>query len=230
VLGANASTLAVVNSLKGDKIAAQLIALAWTPLGIAVGEGRQEVGIPLAGLFDWVERTFPPEDEQAFVASMRDVELLARVGWDSPFPERLDDRSVLNVEDLPDELADALARPPGALVQCGACRRLCVRDDFTWKEKQLCAWDYHAQVFGKRGPWREGSYEARHFETLPACAYLAPDLLEELGVEVLLAVAEFDEPATQAIVDTLLEHDRAHSHMAVRTASGITVLREKSLP
>ncbi len=71
-------------------------------------------------------------------------------------------------------------------MQCAACRRLCVRDDFVWKEKQLCAWDYHAQVFGKRGPWHNGPYEERHFETLPACAYVAVGLLGELGVELVL--------------------------------------------
>ncbi len=216
--------------MKRDPVPAQLIPLAWTPLGITMGEGRQGVGIALAGLYDWIDRTFPAEDERAFVASMRDLELLIRVGWESPYPERLDERSVLNVEDLPDDVVDALARPAEALVQCAACRRLCVRDDFAWKEKQLCAWDYHTQVFGKRGPWRAGRYEDRHFETLPACAYIAPELLAELEVEALLTVGELDESATKALVNTLLESEPSRAHMAVKTGSGIVVLREKSLP
>ncbi len=205
---------------------ARLIPLAWTPLGIAMGANPQEVGIPFSGLVDWIDRTFVPDDEHAFVASMRDLELLTRIGWDAPLPEALDERSVLNVEDLPEEVADALTRPAVALVQCAACRRLCVRDDFTWKEKQLCAWDFHAQVFGKRGPWREGAYEQRHFETLPACAYVAPELLSERGVEVLLTVAPLSDSATQAIVNALLEGDPKHSHLAVKTAGGLVVLRE----
>jgi hypothetical protein len=191
-----------------------------------MGTDPQEVGLPLSGLIDWIDRTFPADDEHAFVASMRDLELLTRIGWDAPLPQPLGERSVINVEDLPDEVADALAHPPVALVACSACRRLCVRDDFMWKEKQLCAWDYHAQVFGRRGPWREGAYETRHFETLPSCAYVAPELLAELRVDVLLTVAEISDSAAHSIVNALLEGDAGRSHMAVKTASGFVVLRE----
>jgi hypothetical protein len=205
-----------------------LLPLAWTPLGVTLGDARQDVTVALAGLFDWIDRTFSPDDERAFVASMRDLDLLARIGWDSSFPAVLGADSVLNAEDLPDELAEALERPAVALVQCAACRRLCVRDDFIWKERQLCAWDYHAQVFGKRGPWREGAYEARHFESLPVCAYVAPELLEESGVEVLLTLGKPAEPSIEAIVGTLLERDPARPHMVVRTPAGIVVLGEKS--
>ncbi|MFZ0030571.1 MAG: hypothetical protein WAK84_01700 [Candidatus Cybelea sp.] len=232
VVGANASTLAVVNSLRPEegRITAHLIPLAATPLGLVLGEGRQEAAVPLDGLFDWIDRTFPADDDYAFVASVRDLELLIRTGWHSPYPQDLDERSVLNVEDIPDEMANALARPPVALEQCAACRRLCIRDDFVWKEKQLCAWDYHAQVFGKRGPWREGAYEERHFETLPSCAYVAPGLLTELGVDVLLTVAELSESAVHAIVNRVLELDPARSNMAVKTESGIVLLREAATP
>jgi hypothetical protein len=197
---------------------------------LALGETRQEVAVPLNGLFDWIDRTFPADDDYAFVASVRDLELLIRTGWHSPYPQELDDRSVLNIEDIPDEIANALAQPPVPVVQCAACRRLCIRDDFIWKEKQLCAWDYHAQVFGKRGPWREGIYEERHFETLPSCAYVAPRLLTELGVDVLLTVAELSAPAVQAIVNRVLEIDPARSYMAVKTADAVVVLREEPVP
>ncbi len=204
--------------------------LAWTPLGVTLGEGRQDVAIALSGLFDWIDRTFLPDDEHAFVASARDLELLARIGWESTFPQRLDGESVLNIEDLPEEFADALERPAAALVQCAACRRLCVRDDFVWKERQLCAWDYHGQVFGKRGPWRDGAYETRHFETLPVCAYVVPELLEEMAVEVLLTVGEPAQRAIGAVVATLLDHEPSRPHLAVRTANGVVVLRERSSP
>ena len=108
-------------------------------------------------------------------------------------PETFDEGAVLNIEDVPEEIADALAHPPQPIVQCAVCRRLCVRDEFVWKEKQLCAWDYHTQVFGKRGPWRNGGYEERRFETLPECAYVAPPLLVEMGVEVVLMINEVTE-------------------------------------
>jgi hypothetical protein len=184
------------------------------------------VGVPLTGILDWVDRTFPPEDEHAFVASMRDVEMLARIGWEVPFPERLDERSVLNVEDLPDEILDALARPERELVACAACRALCVRDEFVWKEKQLCAWDHHAQVFGKRGPWHEGVYEARHFETLPACAYVATPLLAEIEVEEVLAIGAVAPEIAYAIVNTLIAGGETQAYMAVKTELGYSVLRE----
>jgi len=229
VLGGNGSTLAAVNSFRpeGQAITARLLPIAWTPVGVVVGEGWQNVGIALAGLFDWVDRTFPPEDERAFIAPMRDIELLARIAWEAPLPERIDESAVLNIEDVPEEIADGLSHPPAAIVQCAACRRLCVRDEFVWKEKQLCAWDYHAQVFGKRGPWRNGAYEERHFETLPLCAYVAPPLLGESGVDVVMTIDDVDLATAAAMIDLLLDADRERSYLAVRTAAGgFTVLRE----
>jgi hypothetical protein len=191
-----------------------------------VGDSWQNVGIALSGLYDWIDRTFPPEDERAFVAPMRDIELLARTGWTAPLPETMTDQSILNVEDVPEELLDGLARPPTAVVQCATCRRLCVRDEFVWKEKQLCAWDYHAQVLGKRGPWHNGEYEERHFETLPGCAYVAPPLLAELGVEVVLTLSAVPETIARSTINVLLGAEPERPHLAVRTESGFTVLRE----
>ncbi len=220
----------MVNTLratKGGTIAVHLLPLAATPRGMAIGEKKEKVGLTLAGLFDWIDRTFPPEDEHAFVASMRDFELLARAGWESPFPERLEPGNVLNLEDLPSDVAEALARPPAALVQCATCRRLCVRGEFVLREKELCAWDFHAAAFGKRGPWREGSYEPRHFETLLTCAYVVPELLEELGVDTLLAVGLCADGAADSVVNALLENDAGRPHLVVRTADGLTVLRER---
>ncbi|MEO9026792.1 MAG: hypothetical protein ABI329_07005 [Candidatus Tumulicola sp.] len=228
MLGGNGSTLAVVNSFvtEGGAITARLIPVAWTPIGVVIGDAWQNAGIALAGLFEWVDRTFPPEDERAFIAPMRDVELLARIGWQAPLPEIVDEGSVLNIEDVPEEIAEALAHPAAPLAQCAACRRPCVRGDFVWKEKQLCAWDYHAQVFGRRGPWRNGAYEERHFETLPAAAYVAPGLLLEMGVEIVLVVNAVEEAAAQATINVLLEADSERPHLAVRTEGGFTVLRE----
>ena len=202
------------------------MSVAWTPIGVAIGDSWQNVGIALPNLLDWVDRTFPPEDEHSFVAPMRDIELLARVQWHAELPEALTDETVLNIEDVPEDIADGLAHPPAPIVQCAACRRLCVRDDFVWKEKQLCAWDYHAQVFGKRGPWRDGGYEERHFETLPECAYVAPQLLGELSVEVVMAINAVDEAIARRSINLLLEAEPQRPHMAVRNAGGFTVLRE----
>jgi hypothetical protein len=235
VLGGNGSTLAIANSFAPSApstgsgqaaITARLVPLAWTPAGIAVGETWQNVGVALNGLFDWIDRTFPPEDERAFVAPMRDIELLARTGWTAPLPDTVTDQSILNIEDVPEEILDGLSRPPTAVVQCATCRRLCVRDEFVWKEKQLCAWDYHAQVFGKRGPWHNGEYEERHFETLAACAYVAPPLLGELGVEVVLTLSAVSEEIARSTINVLLGAERERPHLAVRTESGFTVLRE----
>ncbi|MEO9170167.1 MAG: hypothetical protein ABI282_08395 [Candidatus Baltobacteraceae bacterium] len=229
VLGGSGSGLGFVNSFRSDNgiITARLVSLAWTPIGVAIGDSWQNVGVALANLPDWVDRTFAPEDEHAFVAPVRDIELLARVQWHAELPEALTDDTVLNIEDVPEEIADGLAQPPATIVQCAACRRLCVRDDFVWKDKQLCAWDYHAQVFGKRGPWRNGPYEDRYFETLPSCAYVAPPVLAEMRVDVVLATNEIEESVTQRMINLLLESDPGRPHMAVRSADGgFTVLRE----
>jgi hypothetical protein len=230
VLGGNGTTLAAANSLvasePGRIVTVRLIPLAWTPLGIAVGDTRQDVGVPLAGLLDWIDRTFSAEDDQAFIVPTHDLDLLARVGWNAPLPDSIRSENVINLDDLPEEVADGLAQPAVSLVQCATCRRLCVRDDFVWKEKQLCAWDYHSQVFGKRGPWQTGVYEDRHFATLPECAYVAPPLLVELGVEAILTVGGVAEETGRAMVNALLEGEPGRSHMAIRADGGLTVLRE----
>jgi hypothetical protein len=229
VLGGNSSTLAFVSSFRSENaaISAQLVSIAWTPLGVVLGESRQTVTIALKDVVDWVDRTFAPEDERSFIAPVRDIELLARVEWHAPTPERLDESVVLNIEDLPEEVAEALAQPAAPILQCAACRRLCVRDEFVWKERQLCAWDYHSQVFGKRGPWREGQYEQRHFETLPRCAYVAPALLAQLAVEIVLALDGIEEAAAREVVNRLLAADSRHSHLAVRLIDGgVRLLRE----
>jgi hypothetical protein len=233
-LGGNGTTLAVTNSFRparrgekpGTLITATLIPLATTPAGVCAGTTRQEVGIALDGIANWIDRTFPAEDELAFVGSLRDIELLARIAWESAFPANLDERAVLNLDDIPDDVVRALVSPAKELATCAACRQLCVRDEFVWKEKQLCAWDYHDQVFGKRGPWRQGPYEARHFETLPACAYVALPLLEKLGVEEALALNAPVADAAAPIVNAFLAHDASRAHMAVRTEAGFSVLRE----
>lgn len=227
-MGGSGSGLGFVNSFRSQNgtITARLVSVAWTPIGVVIGDSWQNVGIALQNLLDWVDRTFPPEDEHAFVAPMRDIELLARVQWHAELPEALTDETVLNIEDVPEDIADGLAHPPAAIVQCAACRRLCVRDDFVWKEKQLCAWDYHAQVFGKRGPWRDGPYEDRYFETLPVCAYVAPQILGEMSVEVVMAMNDVEETIARRTINLLLEAEPERPHMAVRSAGGFTVLRE----
>ncbi len=202
--------------------------IAQTPLGAVTGDTWQNVIVAMAGLLDWLDRTFPPDDERAFVAPLRDIELLARINWQAEPPPRLDDESVLNIEDVPEEIADALLHAPEPLVQCAACRRLCVRDQFVWERTQLCAWDYHRQVFGKRGPWHTGVYEARHFETIPFAAYVAPPLLEEAGVDVVLAVADVEDGVAREALNIVLAGDAARAYQAVRTPAGYTLLRERS--
>ncbi|MBV9027695.1 MAG: hypothetical protein JO311_03700 [Candidatus Eremiobacteraeota bacterium] len=203
-----------------------MIPLAWTPLGVVLGTTHQEVGVPLQRLFEWIDRTFSAEDEAAFAPPTRDVELLARIGWNEPFPEALHGQNVVNFDDLPSELAEALERPSMELVQCAACRRLCVRDDFNWNDKQLCAWDYHATVFGRRGPWHSGTYEPRHLSTLPSCAYVVEALLEELRVKTVLMVGAVEEEAALRVVAALLACEPDCAHLFVRTGDGFAVLRE----
>lgn len=229
VLGCNASTLAFVSSLRSadETVTAYLVPLAWTPVGVVAGDAHQKAQIPTQTLLGWIDQTFPADDDHVFVAQMHDLDLLLRTGWDAAVPERLDETSVLNLEDVPQEIAEALAHPPGVIVQCATCRRLCVKDEFVWKERQLCAFDYHAAVFGKRGPWRNGAYEERYFETLPQPAYVAPPLLEELKVEVLLATGAIDDTLARCILNQVLDAHPDQAHIAVKSGDGYTLLRER---
>src|SRR5208282_2815116 len=112
-------------------------------------------------LAGWADSTFPPEDERAFVTSLRDLELLLRTAWHAETPQILSEDDLVNPEDVPGDVLDGIERPAQPLTQCAVCRRMCVRDAFVWNDRQLCAWDYHATVFGKRGPWHDGPYEER---------------------------------------------------------------------
>jgi hypothetical protein len=230
VLGGNASTLAFTSSLVPDnrQVTAWLVPLAWTPIGVVLGENWQRVGIAADNLAGWTDQTFDPADERSFVSSLRELDLLARIGWSAPVPEALGDDVVVNLDDIPEDILDALAHAPESLVQCAICRRTCVRDHFVWNERRLCAWDYHATVFGKRGPWRDAPYEERLFETLPQAPYVAAPLLEEVGVDAVLAIDGIDDALARRIVNETIGADPAHAHLAVRTSGGYTLLRERS--
>jgi hypothetical protein len=232
VLGGNASTLAFTSSLvpENRQVTAWLVPLAWTPIGVVLGENWQRVGIAADNLAGWTDQTFDPADERSFVSALRELDLLARIGWSASVPEALSDDAVVNAEDLPEDILDALAHAPESLVQCAICRRTCVRDHFVWNERRLCAWDYHATVFGKRGPWREAPYEERLWETIPRAAYVAGPLLEDVGVDAVLAIDGLDDALARRLLNDAIGGDASHAHLAVRTSGGYTLLRERSDP
>jgi hypothetical protein len=232
VLGGNASTLAFVSSLRPEnkQITTWLVPLAWTPAGVLLGESWQRVAIAADNIVGWVDQTFPAEDERSFVTPSRDLEMLQRVEWRAEVPERLSETALLNPEDLPEDVLDGVAQPPAALTQCAVCRRTCVRDQFEWNERQLCAWDYHAIVFGKRGPWRSEAYEERLFATLPRAAYVAGFLLAEGGVDMVLAINDLPEDAMQQLLNMAIGSGGGAAFMAVRTDEGYVLLRERGKP
>ncbi len=229
VLGGNSSTLAFVSDLRAERgqVPAWLAPLAWTPIGVVLGEQWQRVGIAADNIAGWVDQTFPPEDDRSFVASLHDLDLLMRIGWGADAPDVLNERAVINVDDVPDDVLDALAHPPEVLTQCAVCRRTCVRDQFVWNERQLCAWDYHATVFGRRGPWHEGAYEERHLETLPSAMYVAGGLLEEIGVDAVMAVSGLSDETAYRLINLAIEAEGGRAYLAVRTDGGFTLLRER---
>jgi hypothetical protein len=230
VLGGNASTLAFTSSLvpENRQVTAWLVPLAWTPIGVVLGENWQRVGIASDNLAGWTDQTFDPSDERSFVSSLRDLELLARTGWSAPVPEVLTEDVVVNADDMPEDVLDALNHAPESLVQCAICRRTCVREHFVWNERRLCAWDYHATVFGKRGPWRDTPYEERLWDTIPHAAYVAGPLLDDVAVDAVLAIDGLDETLARRLLNEAIESDPAHSHLAVHTSGGYTLLRERS--
>ncbi|MFN2448935.1 MAG: hypothetical protein ABR508_03955 [Candidatus Baltobacteraceae bacterium] len=229
VLGGNTTTLAFASALLADedRVSAHVVPLAQTPLGTVLANTRQNLTLDLSGLLDWIDANFPAEDELSFVPPVRDLELLARINWRVEPPLRLDDENVLNLEDLPEAIAAALVHAPEPILSCAACRRLCVRDHFLWKDRALCAWDYHRQVFGKRGPWRNNAIEERHFETLPAPAYVAPELLEKEGADVIMAVARIDDEVAHQTINAIIGSAEGRSYIAVRTPDGYSLVRER---
>jgi hypothetical protein len=150
-----------------------------------------------------------------------------RVSWHADVPERLSEAMLVNPEDVPDDVLDGVDHPLEPLTQCAVCRRMCVRDHFVWNERQLCAWDYHATVFGKRGPWRDAPYEERFFETLPRAAYVAPGLLGELDVDPVMAVAGIPEERMRTLINIAIGDGKDGAYLAVRTDEGMTLLRER---
>ncbi|HEX3549974.1 MAG TPA: hypothetical protein VHT53_06335 [Candidatus Elarobacter sp.] len=229
VLGGNASTLAFTSSLvpENRQVTAWLVPLAWTPIGVVLGENWQRVGVAADNVAGWTDQTFDPSDERSFVSSLRDLELLARVGWSAGVPDALTEDVVVNADDLPEDILDAMSHPAESLVQCAICRRTCVRDHFVWNERRLCAWDFHATVFGKRGPWRDAPYEDRLWETIPRAAYVAGPLLDDVAVDAVLAVDGLDDELAHRLINDAIASDAAHAHLAVRTTSGYTLLRER---
>ncbi len=228
ILGGNASTLAFVANLvpENRQITAWLVPIAWTPIGVAIGESWQKVSIAADNVPGWADQTFSPDDERSFVTSLRDLEMLLRIGWSAPTPTELSETLIVNPEDIPEDILDGIAHPPEVLAQCAICRRTCVRDHFVWNERRMCAWDYHATVFGKRGPWRDGPYEDRHFQTLPAAKYVAAGLLEDVGVDAILALNGIDDALAQTLIAQIMTTDPG-AHLAVRTDGGYTLLRER---
>jgi hypothetical protein len=231
ILGGNASTLAFVSSLvpENRQITAWLVPIAWTPIGVAIGESWQKVSIAADNVPGWADQTFSPDDERSFVTSLRDLEMLLRIGWTAATPTELSEAVIVNPEDIPEDVLDGIGHPPDVLTQCAICRRTCVRDHFVWNERRMCAWDYHATVFGKRGPWRDGPYEDRHFQTLPQAKYVAGGLLEDVGVDAILAIDGLDETLSQSLIAQVMAAD-AGAHLAVRTEGGYTLLRERVTP
>ncbi len=232
ILGGNGSTLAFVHDLVPEQkqITAWLVPLAWTPVGVVLGEPWQRVGIAADNVAGWTDQTFSADDPRSFVSPMRDLDLLLRVGWRAERPERLAEGVVLNPEDVPEDILDGLDHPPAALVQCAICRRTCVRDHFVWNDRRLCAWDYHTSVFGRRGPWRGVPYEERLFETLPRAPYVVGALLDEINVDIVLAIGGFAEALQREIVNLAIERGRRgivsrgphgrRLHAAARTPAG----------
>lgn len=229
VLGGNSSTLAFVSDVRPQRgqISAWLAPLAWTPIGVVLGESWQRVGIAADNVGGWVDQTFPPQDDRAFVASLHDLDLLMRIGWGAEPPEALSEAAVINVDDVPEDVLDALVHPAEVLTQCAVCRRTCVRDHFVWNERQLCAWDHHATVFGRRGPWHSGPYEERHFATLPRAMYVAGGLLDETGVDAVLAVSGVADETAYRLINLAIEAEAGRAYLAVRTEGGYTLLRER---
>ena len=91
ILGGNANTLAFVSSLvpENRQITAWLVPIAWTPIGVVIGENWQQVNIAADNVPGWADQTFSPDDERSFVSSLRDLEMLAADRLERRDPDRI---------------------------------------------------------------------------------------------------------------------------------------------
>ncbi|TAM56511.1 hypothetical protein EPN52_13800 [bacterium] len=230
VVGGGEHMLAFVTQSSGEKgqLPVTMVPLAWTPLGVAIGDGWQRVLVDEDNVAGWLDQTFVPEDERAFVAALGELELLRRIGWKDEVPAQLSEEQVLNLADLPEDVVDALDSPLLPITRCAACRRSCVKDEFVWQERQLCAWDWHRSVFGRRGPWRMPSYNRAQFSDAPSAGYVVPALAEEAGAEVLMLLGRVDPELAYDVVSTLLQRLGEGSFITVSTDTGWVLLRERA--
>jgi len=230
VLGGGEHMLAFVTQAVGEngQLPVILVPLAWTPVGVAIGEGWQRVLVDENNVGGWVDQTFVPEDERAFIAHLGELELLRRIGWKDAVPERLSEQHVLNPADLPEDVIEALESPMMPIARCSSCRRSCVKDEFVWQERQLCAWDWHRALFGRRGPWRSEPYNRAQFSGIPRAAYVVPALAEEAGAETVMLLGRIDPELAYDIVSTLMERIGDGSYITVSTHTGWVLLRERA--
>ncbi len=232
VLGGNANTLAFVSSFvpENRQITAWLVPLAWTPIGVVLGENWQRVNVAADNVAGWSDSTFAADDERAFVSSMRDLEMLVRIGWNVPAPTELSEGMLVNPDDLPEDIVDAFAHPAETLVQCAICRRTCVRDHFVWNDRsQLCAMGLprnRVRASAARGASEPATNE-RHFATLPACKYVAHPLLDDVGVDAVVAIDGIETVLAQRILNDVIAADPGSAYLAARTGTGYTLLRER---
>ncbi|MDE2571039.1 MAG: hypothetical protein KGM44_00785 [bacterium] len=230
VVGGGEHLLAFVTQASGEKgqLPVVMVPLAWTPVGVAVGEAWQRVLVDEGNVGGWVDQTFVPEDERAFVSPLGELELLRRIGWKDAVPERLSEELILNLGDLPEDVAEALESPMVAITRCAVCRRSCVQHDFVWQERQLCAWDWHRALFGRRGPWRTEPYNRMQFSGTPRAGYIVPALAEEAGAETLMLLGRIDPELAYDVVTTLMQRLGDGSYITVSTDNGWVLLRERA--
>ncbi len=232
VLGGNASTLAFTSSLvpENRQVTAWLVPLAWTPIGVVLGENWQRVGIAADNVASWTDSTFDPSDERSFVSSLRDLELLARVGWTASVPETLTEDVVVNADDVPEDILDAFStrrnrscRARSAVARarasssCGTSAA-CARGITTRPSSESAG--RGAKRRTKNGCGRR----SRTPHTWPA------RLLDDVGVDAVLAIDGLDDALAHRLINEAIAADTAHAHLAVRTSSGYTLLRERSRP
>lgn len=221
--------LAFVTQATGEKgqLPVVMVPLAWTPVGVAIGDGWQRVLVDEDNVSGWVDQTFVPEDERAFLGPLNELDLLRRIGWKDEVPASLSEELVLNLADLPEDVIDGLGSPMLAITRCAACRRSCVKDEFVWQERQLCAWDWHRSVFGRRGPWRTEAVNRAQFSDAPTAGYVVPALAEEAGAETLMLLGRVDPELAYEVVSTLIERLGDCSYITISTDTGWVLLRER---
>ena len=158
---------------------------------------------------------------------MRDLELLARIGW-SAKRRPSSTKTLLSIrDDCPKMFWKRSTHPAETLIQCAICRRTCVRDHFVWNERRLARGTTTRSFSagadrGAKSPTKNGLWD-----TLPIPNTSRPTCSTSRHVDLVLSLGGIDEALARRIINEVIAPSGAVAYLAARVEDGFMLLRER---